>query len=531
MFLPFNINESQNMRAVILVFSAYLLLPSAAKAQKPDFYEDSLFVVSGKENIRNKWDAKASVKLFCDGEYLSVTIDVKDDIIENKPDNLETDHVEVSFALPASAFPRDFEYNFHPKYIYSSGQSNPYEKTRLPRFFSVYSEYAPSLKMGSFLSEYDYPTAKDVKAKKLTVPYPENIKECTVDYGIVVFGLYPDKRSPILLNKNNFQILEKMWGYQIGDLLEGVRYVVDKTNYGYTISAQFSVKALGFVQLPKMEEIRFMVDIIDKDGQGKATTILSTSQYRAKGVPVTFNNIRFKRALRTNISEVPDAVFNKLDFRPVYAFTDTGWIATSVETDMIAFGEQNMSKSLLEIKFSKLPIRYASYEDLAKNNVKKLSVDTEGVNTNAKTSEYFIINGQVFESEIMKANKNKRESLYSHTFSFPDGSAGLILKNKTAYNPNGWGSCKNCYEEIISIIRIENGSTKTILAVYQGNTYTPYCQIGDKNYKGFYVYSLDWLREGKMLVFRLSNWDNTEKKRVKISWDDAGSKIAQSETP
>ncbi|MBX7241456.1 MAG: hypothetical protein K1X92_06880 [Bacteroidia bacterium] len=519
------------MRLVIFIYSAYLLLPFHLYAQKPDFYEDSLFVVSGKENLRNKWDAHASVKLFSDGDYLTLTVDVKDDIIENKPDNLETDHIEVWFALPSSAFPRDFEYNFHPKYIYSATPSNPYEKTQKPRFFSVYSEYASSLGLQSFLSRYDYPSAKDVKGKSMGVPYPENLKECRLDYGIVQFGLYPDKRNPVQLNKDNYRILESMWGNRVGDFTEGVKYVVDKTQYGYIISAQFSVKALGFVQLPKMEELRVMVDIIDKDGQGKASTILSTSQYRAKGSPVTFNTVRLKRPLRTNSTEVPDAVYNKLDFHPVYTYLDSGWLSTSVETDMVEYGEQNLSKSLLEIKFSKQPIRYTAYEDVSKNNIKKLSVDSDGVNTNAKTTEYYIINGQVFESEVSKIGKSRREALYNHTFSFPDGSAGLILKNKTAQNPYGWGNCKNCYEEVISIIRLQKGSAKTILAIYQGNTGNPYCQIGDKNYKGFYVYSLDWLREGKMLVFRLSSWDNTEKKRVKITWEDDGSKIAQTETP
>jgi hypothetical protein len=125
--------------------------------------------------------------------------------------------------------------------------------------------------------------------------------------------------------------------------------------------------------------------------------------------------------------------------------------------------------------------------------------------------------------------RQKRESLNNHTFAFPDGTAGLILKNRTPQNAYGWGACKDCYEEVISFMRIKGSTSQTIFVVYQGNSGNSYCQIGGTNYKGYYVYGLDWLREGKIAVLRLSSWDNALKKRVKVSWNDDGSKIAMQE--
>lgn len=518
------------MRCKLLIFACYLCVSIPFYAQKPDFYADSLFVVSGKENIKQKGDIKANAKIYCDGEYISLTINVKDDFVESKAGANDLDHVEIWFALPTSAYPRDFEYNFHPKYIYAQAQTDPYEKPIPPRFFSAYSEYASSLGLSSFSKTFDYPSTKEVKEKHHSIPLAENLRECRIDYGMTQFAVFPDQRAAIHLNKQNYQILEGLWNQPLGNFLEGVQYVVDRTETGYVINAQFTPQALGFVALPKMEEVRCMIDVIDTDGKGKGTTTLSTSQFHQKNAPVTFNTIHFKRPLRTNPTQIPDAVFTKLDFHPVYTYTaDNQWISTSVETDMIAYSPEKLSKSLLEIKFLKQPLRYTAYEDVSHNSIKKLSVEKGAVNTKAKTLEYYLINGVVFESEVVKIPKEKKEALHSHTFAFPDGAAGLILKNRTPQNAYGWGACKDCYEEIISVMRVKGSETQTILGIYQGNSGNTYCQIGDKNYKGYYVYGLDWLREGKILVLRLSTWDNSIKKRVKVSWNDDGSKIAMTE--
>lgn len=518
------------MRCKLFLIACQACICLSLWSQKPDFYADSLFVVSGKEFIKQKGDIKGTVKIYCDGEYISVIVNVKDDVMDCQATNTSCDHVEIWFALPSTAYPRDFEYNFHPKYIYALPQDNPYEKPLPPRFFSAYSEYSSSLALNSFTKTFDYPSSKDVKAKNLTIPAPETLKEGRIDYGLVHFAFFPDQRAPTQLNKQHYQLLEGMWKQTLGNFVEGVQYVVDKTETGYVITAQFTPQALGFVQLPKMEEVRCMVDVIDTDGKGKGASVLSSSQFHQKDLPISFNTIRFKRPLRTNSTQIPDAVFTKLDFHPVYTYTaDNQWVSTSIETDMIAYEPQKLSKTLLEIKFLLQPIRYSAFEDAAHNSIKKLSVEKGAVNTKSKTTEYYLINGQVFESEVVKIPKEKREALHSHTFAFPDGAPGIILKNRTPQNAYGWGNCKDCYEEIISVMRIKGSDTKTILGISQGNTSTPYCQIGDKNFKGFYVYGMDWLREGKIMVLRLSTWDNLTKKRVKISWNDDGSKVTMSE--
>ena len=76
------------MRLISLMISHFVLSALSLQlfAQKPDYLADSIFVVSGKEYIQSKKDFSANVKIFCDGEYISLIIVVKDDVIENKPD-------------------------------------------------------------------------------------------------------------------------------------------------------------------------------------------------------------------------------------------------------------------------------------------------------------------------------------------------------------------------------------------------------------------------------------------------------------
>lgn len=510
-------------KPLLILLSFSFVLHAQTYAQKPDFIADSLFVVSGKP--KSKLDAQASVKLYCDGEYVSVIVHVKDDFVEYKSGRNDLDHVEIWFALPNSAYSKDFEYNFHPRYLYAQPPQDPYQKPQPIRFFSAYSEYTPQLGIQSFTKTFDYPSGKDISSRKLPIPKPENLRESRIDYGIVQYAFYPDERPVLHLNKTHYSLLEQNWQQKVGSFAEGVQYSVDKTEKGYTIHAQFSAAGLGFVQLPKMEEIRCMVDVIDTE-KGEVPTVLSTSQYHDKLTAISFNNVRFKRPLRTNNTQIPDAIFTKLDFKPVYTLMEGGqWVSTDAQTDLIAYEPEKLSKALVEIKFVKQPIRYSAYTDNANNNIKKLSVDKTSVNTRPVTTEYYLINGKVFESEVVRMPKDRRENLLSHTFSFPDGAAGIILKNRTAQNAYGWGKCKDCFEEIISIMRISGNQSKTIFGIYQGNTGNTYCQIGEQRFDGYYVYGMDWLREGKIMVLRLSNWENTVKKRVKVTWRDDGTKV------
>lgn len=527
----FSSAEFLSMRLISLVVSHFVLscLSLQVFAQKPDYLADSLFVVSGKEYIQSKKDFSANVKIFCDGEYISLTAVIRDDVIENKPDNKETDHIEIRFALPQSAYPADFEYNLHPQYLYNPAAPDAKGKMQAPRFFSVYSEYASSVDATAFSKDYDYPSATEIQNKKLRVPTAQNLKVARLDYGIVHFGLFPDQRKVVHYNKANYRLLEDAWGFKLGNFAEGVKYAVDKIEGGYIISAQFSAQALGFVAMPKMEDLRFLIEVYDKDAQGKkATSILSSANSKENKTLRNFKNLHFRRPLRTNISDIPDGVFMKLDFHPIYAYTDSAWVATSVETDMIAYKNEQLSKSLIEIKFMSLPLKYAAYEAGGTNSVKRLSIDKEFVNTKPKKLEYYIINNQIFESEVVKS-KQRKETLKNQTFVFPDGTAGLISKIRTPVNDYGWGSCANCVEEVISIIRVTKTDNKTILGIYQGNSGGEYCNIGELGFKGFYVSHLDWIQEGKILQLRLNSWRGTEKKRVRVSWKDDGSKVAVKE--
>ncbi|MFN0202675.1 MAG: sugar-binding protein [Bacteroidia bacterium] len=490
-------------------------------AQKADFVADSMHIVQGKVNWKSRKDCSATAKILCDGTAISILLQVNDDKINTRGEASEIDHVEIKLALPPSAYPPDFEYNIHPNYVYSNSD----DPKKPPRFFSVYSEYANSLEVDNFAKKFDYPNAQAFKNNKLRVPLPSSLKTARIDYGVVHFGLFPDQRKAVQYNRNNYKLLESSLNLKLGDFTQGIRYVVQKNESGYALSATFSPQALGFVKLPKLEELRFLIEVFDKDDVNqKNPTILSTSNFRDAKMLKNLTMVRFRKPLKTNFTNIPDGVFNKLDFHPVYVYTDSTWQGTAIETDMLAYQEEKLSKSLIELKFSNLPINYAAFDDEKANTIKRLSLDKAYVNTKPKKVEYYIINGYVFESEMVKTDKAK-EDILNQTFLFPDGTAGLILKIRTPVNEYNWGDCASCSEEVISILRVTKKSSKTILGIYQGNSGEDYCQIGNKNYKGYFVSNLDWLREGKILIIRLQDLKTGQKKRVKVTWRDDGSNV------
>jgi len=496
--------------------------------QKPDFAQDNLYVVSGSRFISNENDISASTKVFCTGKYISIVIEVKDDVVKNMSDSYFTDHVELWFALPRSAYAGNFEYAMHPNYVYyQEGGNGRMWNEGTPRFFSVYSEYSSEVNLRDFVRGYDYPKLANFRTtnSKLKVPRPEKLRKGRAYYGIVHYGLYPDQRSPVLYDKNNYKLVESAVNHKMGNIAGGLKYVAERTDEGYIINARISTRALGFVTFPKMEQIRLMVDVVDTDYGGRRdTTLLSTSSERVKGVPATFNRVEFQRPLRTNYSDVPDITFNKIGVQPVYMYTRSDWQPTYVDTDALVYGYESVSDSLIEVKFSPLPMEYKTNRSGGFPS-EVLALNYEYVNTIRNQLEYILVNGFVFKSEQVKESLGGEDTVRNSVFRFPDGVPGVILKDNLTVNPFGWGECGKCVEEIISIHRVASEGPREILSIFQGDGPNPYCQVQDLSFDDYYVAQLDWIDKGRLLVLNLRSWKSRARKRIKVTWDGDGTDV------
>lgn len=496
-----------------------LLTPLLLLAQRPDFAMDKLFEVS-QQNNRTIEPIQANTSLYCNGESITLVVQVFDDRINLDPSPLYTDHIELWFALPATSYPTNFEYGHHAAYVYYPDYSRDQPS---PRFFSIYPEYAPQLRVDDFVDKFDYPSERDVLQDRLSVPVGRNLEAREVHYGIVQYGIYPNQ-PPQLLNRDHHAVLERSLGQGLGDLASQLNYSVEMDRGSYTVNVEITPEVLGFVSLPELAEMRFMVNIMDTGSGGKARRVLSSSQNGEAGRPSSFNEVRFFQPLRTNMTDVPDGLFRVTGFHPVMINGERGWIPTSVDTDALVYKEQTASQSLVEVKFSEQPFRYSNINQQG-ISLHRLEVLHDFVNSIAEEREYMMLNGQLFAASRMRNSISPLDTLNSSFFRFPDGSPGLLVKENTPMDPYGWGKNGHLIEETIRIHRVVDDRTQDILYIQQGEGERPYCFIQGQDFSSHYVSKLDWIRKGEILVLILTDWNTGYPTRVKISWNPDGTNV------
>jgi hypothetical protein len=515
------------------VLTYALLLPLILLGQQPDLEIENLFTLAESRPVVPP-RISASAKLYSYGETLSLVVAVKDDrikVVKGRADL--TDHIELWLALPASSYPPNFEYVHHPDYIaYQPPLTRDDTDRTDPRFFSIYSEYAPQIDKQTFINGFDYPQDAEYADDSLFVPEQNYLSKEEVHFGIVHFGLFPDGRRPVHYNRAQMEPLARSMGVQIGDFTEGISYVAEPTENedGYIITARISPKALGFVQLPKLEQIRFMVDIADTGLRGhKANIVLSSSPRRRPGKPkpTSFNKVVFKEALQTNSTEIPDYLFRQASFNPIFLYGAEGWVPTSVDVDALVYQENRTSSALTEVKFQKQSFEYES-EEFKNIPIETLKIDYNYVNKVPIQQELISVKDQLIKAERVRSVRPDsivKSPFDDHLFQFPDKTLGMIIRESTALNPYGWGECGDCVVENIRIFRITEEKVQEILNIQQGDGPDAYCQIGPHSFSGSYVSRLDWIKPGKILVVRISHHTEKDKERVKVSWEKDGSDV------
>lgn len=519
--------------AFFLVFS-YI---SPLYAQPPVFSMDSLHVVYGAGGILSKKDIGATVRLYSTAEALVLHIRVIDDHVEWNPGTYYTDHVEIRFALPPSAYPDNFPYQLHPDYVISApplrgglAVSGGY------RFFSLASRQAQSIGPGELQSRYNYPSADQIRRDSLRLPPPSELRKARLDFGINHFGLFPDQRPAVQYNSQNQQVLAKSMGVSFGDFAQGIKYTIDQHDDGYTVHAQISPTALGFVQLPSMQEICIGVEVIDTDYRiTRGHTVLSTSPLGGERTPEdTYKKVRLPYPLKTNFTQAPDRVFQQTGYRPLSVFTQTGWVYASVDVDAMPYRREWVNNNINELRFLTQPTQYSAwYDNQRQLGIERLTVNSRFAHALGQTTEYILINGL-----MLKSQRTRKQLLLLDdstntikTFNFPDGAIGVILTENFTYNPYGWGRCGNCLEERVRVIRLENGTPKEIVKIDQNEGSPPFCQIGPLPFNDFYVSRINWLKAGQKLVLQLNARNSSQRKRVSVSWNDNGSKVEVAPIP
>lgn len=464
----------------------------------------------------------ASVRVYCNGDVISFVIDVRDPELRMGELDEATDQVQIWMALPPSAYPESFNYEQHPTYIRSRRDRQEGRKTRL---FGAYLPPPQRLDLAPFLSDYDYPGREEILARKLKVPAPRELEQAEVHYGLVHYAFYVDGRPPRLLDGDAHEAIGDLLGIGLGDWRSGVKYTVDYLDDGYTLNVQVAREALGVVPVPQLHELRFMVDVVDARGGEAAIPRLTTTERWQAARPTHFNELRFAQPLQTNALSIPNQVFEESRFFPHLLYTDRGWLPVGIDTDGLVYQEFETSKHLTETTFFRQPLDYETFFEQG-YPVESLKTIFQPVNSWDYRKEFLLVDGKFLTAtEWPLADAFAPGELRPRCFTFPDGAMGMIIKRARLHDPYGWGNCGDCLEEMISIYRVEAGRKMEIFRLQQGHGEQAYCQLNEQVFEGYLTTGADWVKDGKMLVFRLDNPSQRTKKRVKVSWNSHGERV------
>jgi len=490
-------------------------------AQQSDFALDQFYTSPLQTNSSQK--IAANCLLHCDGENIALYVKVEDPNIQIQSSDKLTDHVRIWFALPQKAFPENFDYDLHPDYISTSATTALQSP---PRFFSVYGEYTDEVSLQTFKDDFDYPNNHHRRADSLFVPPTAELRELEFHYGIVGYDLYPDERPASLVNRNQLGQVGQAIQAPLGPVEDGLRYKAEftETHDGYIINAQFSPQALGFVQVPFMQELRLLIEICSAPQAGQeAEIVLSSSPRQDLHRPKSFSRIFFMNPLQTDVTEIPSYIFDKIDVRPIYIFGENGWIATGVDVDGLVLGPQYTSQQLTEILFYQQDISFSqnAFENIP---VETLRMDLQFVNQWNREREYTFIMDQTLELERYAAPEDEKKLIQVEYFRFPDGGLGKISQFTSPLVPFAvWDSCPACQVETYSVQRISSDAIADVLTLKQVKGPSSSIQVGSWVFEDFFLENIEWVQKGRILLLGRGHPRQKTKKRIKVTWGDDGS--------
>ncbi|MDX2286648.1 MAG: hypothetical protein NW241_20950 [Bacteroidia bacterium] len=473
----------------------------------------SLFAASSG-NTAYPVPVSAGVKVFCSGESISLVIEVKDAQIQSGRTPAQSDHIEVSFALPPSAYPPDFNYAQHPQYV--TGRDLQYRSGISERVFTLAGDRSAPLRPDELTDRYGYPSPWENSAPAL-VPDPVGLRKEEIHFGLVQFALFPDGRAAVQLNQRAHEPLRRYLESGVGNIAQGIRYSSEPLEHdrGYLINAEFSPQALGFIQLPRMNQIRMLVRVADMtDGRQTPVYRLTSSPQGNPGQPATFNTVYFDRPLYTNCTEAPDRLFEQASFYPVYMLSESGWISTFTDVDALRYRPGEASANLAEVRFSQSQHRYQNRQD-PQMVLQSLTVREFPANEPSREREYILVNHQ--HLAVSDRLLNYGSGPYWESFRYPDGKPGLLIRNSYPYDPYQPASQQNTHEKIAAL-RLDSYGLMQTLSILQDHSPEGGCTIQDLRYSQFDIGELRWFNGGEFLVALITHRSTGEVRRIKIAW-------------
>ena len=495
----------------------------ALQAQDPDFRMDEMHAfLPAASNSESKW---ASTQIYCDGEFINLVVEVKDEYLFSDPSLERSDHLEVWFALPEEDYPEEFNYFEHPNFIFDQWSWNQGVLNNYPLFFySLNPDVPTKLDLENFQQLWSG-TNRLTTSRGNELRSRERFSLGAAHFGIVKIGFFPDERKPVILNAFEHKAVERALNIRLGALTESIIHTVDKHQDGYVVNAQIPIKSLGFVKLPEMESLQFRLDVYNRDKEMSVSRIAYSTSENLSERPHYFQKVKLSSPLNTNFTEIPSDILQRLNFYPLGMYTSKGWIPVQLYADRTTDLNGNINPFITANWLHILPIDYLKSEDL-KSPYAYIRIQLPAFNNLMRLWEIWELGGQIIQTEKVLEDEEVKEEPFNKVFQFENGDQGILLYGKKQIDPMGWNDCLNCFEESLRIVKIFDNKRKVIFTLYHGEGEENYLQINGMSYSDFHLQDWYWDEENKMLILRLINKDpEAASKRLKVSWNDNGEKL------
>lgn len=490
----------------ILFLVGFLIVQQFASAQKSENLTiKEFFPLPGKaKSIESDISASSSIKVSPDSIYFE--IDIKDNqVVFSKGDDLG-DQVQISFALP------DVDFN---DFIIG-------EKGGKEFIFRNSIEAGDNADLERFIKNGDYPSGKlrNVETGATATPNVPSVKSLSkqqVNFGISKFGLFADGKSAIQLEKEKYKAFENQIGEKLDDLSNAIKYSSSRNSSGYHLSVAMSNVALGFGKIALMNNLRFVIDVLDVDSiPGEIETISSTAN-RFFGRPGYFNKLELPFAFNISLTDIPNEIISNSNIRIDVYRSGNEWKPFTYNNGPIIYAENFLSEAgLIEYVFFSQKITYSKSENPSHETLQIIYDDLAAYNQH---EYYFTVNDKVFSSKSFRFNKSNLNDFVNSIVTLPDGSVGMVLYDFEMVDPLGWGEFGNTADEYVFIQKLEGEKSTTIFSMGMRIGAAENITIGEKNpisFKNVKDVNFKWIERGRTFSVLIKRVPSTFDEEVKF---------------
>ncbi len=433
------------MRVRILTALVLLLsFQSYTQVSKQEILSlESLYPLPGRE-VPAPGDVSAKVSGYATPDSLVFEVFVADDTVLTGPKDEMGDRIEIWLSAPSVSFTDYLVSEYKGKPVLYRNSNDPSSTADLDRF----------LKNG------DYPTGK-LKNQETgleanpEVPSGNSLRFDHVFYGVTRFAFYPDSRKAKHLDRAKYKLMEKKLGFSVDDLSGSANYSSERTGNGYKMRIAMHNRCIGFAQAVLMNQLSFVVDVIDQDRVAGVSTSISSSKNRFYGRPSYFNKVElpFKLNISTN---VPDKTIEKLGIEVLVIASDNSWKPYGFTNGPIIYAREFSSEAEL-CEFSFYPVEM-TYEKTVPGKEPAYELVTQTYKDDGAFKQrdlYFIVNDKVFPSKGYTYLEKVDGDFVNSVFQLPDGSSALVLYDYEPADPLGWGEYGKLADEFVYIQKID----------------------------------------------------------------------------